>query len=140
MKSGATTVGKRMSNFFDINVLLYIVESGPKAVPVQELIDRGGTISVQVLNEFVRVCRRKFKFSFPEIADLLAPFKDGLTIVDLTLDCHERAFEIARDHKINIYDANIIAAAELSGCDVLYSEDMNDGQRIGRVTIRNPFK
>ncbi len=140
MKNGATIVGKKLTNFFDTNLLLYIVERGPKAVPVQALIDHGGTISVQVLNEFVRVCRHKFKLAFSEIADLLAPLKDGLAIVDLTLECHERAFEIVRDHKVNIYDANIIAAAELAGCDVLYTEDLNHGQRIGRVNIRNPFK
>jgi predicted nucleic acid-binding protein len=128
-----------MNSFFDTNVLLYILDKGPKAFVAQALIDRGGTISVQVLNEFVRVCRRKHNLAFHEIADLLVPLKDSLTIVGLTLECHERAFEIARDQKIGIYDANIVAAAELAGCDVLYTEDLNDGQRIGRVTIRNPF-
>jgi predicted nucleic acid-binding protein len=129
-----------MNSFFDTNVLLYILEKSSKAVVAQALINHGGTISVQVLNEFVRVCRRKHSLAFNEIADLLAPLKDSLAIVDLTLKCHERAFEIARDQKINIYDANIIAAAELADCDILYTEDMSDGQRIGRVTIRNPFK
>ena len=39
-----------------------------------------------------------------------------------------------------MYDALIVAAAELAGCDVLYTEDLNHGQRIGRVVVRNPFK
>jgi predicted nucleic acid-binding protein len=129
-----------MNSFFDTNVLLYILDKGPKAFVAQSLIDRGGTISVQVLNEFVRVCRRKRNLAFHEIAELLVPLKDSLTVVGLTLECHERAFEIARDQKIGIYDANIVAAAELAGCDVLYTEDLNDGQKIGRVSTVNPFK
>jgi predicted nucleic acid-binding protein len=38
-----------------------------------------------------------------------------------------------------IYDALILAAALEEGCDTLYSEDMQDGQSVGAVTIRNPF-
>ena len=53
---------------------------------------------------------------------------------------HGRAVEIAEQHLLGMYDALIVAAAELAGCDVLYTEDLNHGQRIGRVVVRNPFK
>jgi predicted nucleic acid-binding protein len=40
---------------------------------------------------------------------------------------------------MNVYDGMIVAAAQLAGCRVLYSEDMHDGLVIDRLTIRNPF-
>ena len=39
-----------------------------------------------------------------------------------------------------MYDSLIVAAAMSSGCDALYSEDLQDGQVIGSVTVCNPFK
>ncbi len=67
------------------------------------------------------------------------PIKAACEIVSISFETHELAFDIARRTGLNIFDANIVAAAELSGCDVLYTEDLNEGQRIGSVTIRNPF-
>ncbi len=97
------------------------------------------TISVQVLNEFVNVVRRKLKKEFAEIAELLAPIRFKCEVVSITESTHDLALRISQDHKFKIYDANIIAAAELAGCNVLYTEDMSHGQRIGGITIRNPF-
>lgn len=128
-----------MSSFFDSNVLLYLLEESPKAAQSVELVKRGGTISVQVLNEFVEVARRKFKLSLEEIEEALDPIKNSCDVVDVSRAVHELAFEIARRTNIGIFDCNIVAAAELAGCDVLYTEDFNHGQRIGGVTIRNPF-
>ena len=128
-----------MNNFFDSNILLYLVEDIPKTVLAENLSRQGGTISVQVLNEFVSVCRKIHKLEFSDIVNLLLPIKETFRIVDVTIETHERAMEIAMTNKIGIYDANIVAAAELAGCDTLYTEDLSDGQRIGRVTIRNPF-
>lgn len=128
-----------MNSFFDSNILLYLVEMGPKTLPAQALLQKGGTVSVQVLNEFVHVCRRKYKMDLAVAAAFLAPVKASLVIVDLTLATHERAMEIAAMTNFRIYDCCIVAAAELAGCDVLYTEDMTHGQRIGRVTLRNPF-
>ncbi len=129
-----------MSNFFDSNVLLYAIEHGnPKRIRAKALIDGGGTISVQVLNEFIDVARRKGVLPLPDIVEALAAITEDLTVFPLTADLHRRAIEIALATNFRIYDCTIIAAAELSGCDVLYTEDMNHGQRIGSVTIRNPF-
>ncbi len=126
--------------FADSNILLYSI--GPdsaKAARANAVLLQGPVISVQVLNEFLRVGTRKFKLSLRDALIALKPAKIACEIVPLTLETHERAAEIAFGHLINIFDANIIAAAELADCDVLYTEDMNRGQRIGRVEIRNPF-
>jgi predicted nucleic acid-binding protein len=127
--------------FIDSNILLYTV--GPdiaKGVRATELVLSRPIISVQVLNEFVNVARKKLKLDWVPIETSLESTLKHCRVVSLTLDTHSRAVEFSKNDNIGIYDANIVAAAELSGCDILYSEDMNDGQRIGRVTIRNPFK
>lgn len=111
-----------------------------KAILSRKLLSQGPTISVQVLNEFVNVTRNKLKLSWLLVEDALASAYEFCEVVPLTLECHKLAVEISNNHVLKIYDANVIAAAELTGCDVLYTEDLNDGQRIGRVTIVNPFK
>lgn len=58
----------------------------------------------------------------------------------LTIQMHDRAREIAIKYGYGFYDALVIAAALLTGCTLLYSEDMQSGQRIEKLTIRNPFK
>lgn len=126
--------------FFDTNILLHILErSGRKYELAIWLVDKGGVISVQVLNEFVNSAWKKFRFPYVKSAQFLLELKENLRVVSLTSASHERALEIALANDIGIYDANILAAAQLAGCNVLYTEDLNNGQRIGGVTIVNPF-
>jgi predicted nucleic acid-binding protein len=126
--------------FLDTNVLLYATERiSDKALRANELIMGRAVVSVQVLNEFARVLVRKVGKTIAEVQIALVPIKLGSEIAPLTIETHELALEIARRYKLAIFDANIIAAAELSGCDVLYTEDLSHGQRIGRVAIVNPF-
>lgn len=131
-----------MTEFFlDSNILVYALSPNlEKRAKASAAISRRPTISVQVLNEFVNVVRKKLKLEVSEIVELLAPIRFNCEVVSLTEATHDLAVKISRDHKIKIYDANIIAAADLAGCDILYTEDLNHGQKIGRVEIRNPFK
>ena len=85
------------------------------------------------------IVRNKLKIEWPIVEETLASATEFCDVVPLTLEGHVRAVEISKTHLVSIYDANIIAAAELAGCDTLYTEDLNHGQRIGSVTIRNPF-
>jgi predicted nucleic acid-binding protein len=57
----------------------------------------------------------------------------------LSIKTHEAAVDLASQYGYQIYDALILAAALDSQCDVLYTEDMQNGQKIGALTIRNPF-
>ena len=57
----------------------------------------------------------------------------------MTVETHERALDLAERFHLSFYDALIVASASLAGCTALYSEDMQDGQTIAGVTIRNPF-
>jgi predicted nucleic acid-binding protein len=52
---------------------------------------------------------------------------------------HDAAVDLCRSHGFNIYDSLILAAAAQAGCTTVYSEDMQHGQKIGNLTIVNPF-
>jgi predicted nucleic acid-binding protein len=127
--------------FLDSNILLYIIDEDAHRTPIAErLAATDFVISVQVLNEFVNVASKKFKLEPAAIFEVLEPIRLVGELIPLTIETHERAWEVFCTTNFGIYDSNIVAAADLAGCDALYTEDMNDGQRIGRVTIRNPFK
>jgi predicted nucleic acid-binding protein len=129
--------------FFDTNVFVYaIVQNDPRAHDAEKLIVEGGTVSVQILNEFAAVARKKTNMPWGEIQLALETIKilcpDPLPI---TLDTHREALAIAEKYGFRIYDALIVASALEAKCSTLYSEDMQDGQVIdNKLTIRNPFK
>lgn len=126
--------------FIDTNVVLYLVSNDRfKADRADELVNAGAATSVQVLNECVAVSRRKWKLPWQEVRELLGYLHSSCRIVPLSVPTHERAVDIAEVTGIRIYDALLIAAAEDAGCETLLTEDLNAGQRIGGVTIRNPF-
>jgi predicted nucleic acid-binding protein len=132
---------KNSKPFFDTNVILYAFRHGDTRGQLAEtLLAAGGTLSVQVLNEFVAVARRKLDKSWEEVRRAL----DVLRIfcpepVPLTVETHQRAVHIAERYGYSIFDSLIIAAALDVGAGTLYSEDMRDGQTIDGLTIRNPF-
>lgn len=127
-------------HFFDSNVLLYLIgEDEQRRDVAKALVEGGGTISVQVLNEFANVAAKKLRMEGRNIVEALMPIRDALHVVPLGPETHDLAMEIFSKTNFGVHDCNIIAAAELSGCDVLYTEDMNHGQRVGRVMLNNPF-
>ncbi len=128
--------------FFDTNVLLYAVaENEPRSAQAEELLAAGGVLSVQILNEFVSVARRKILMSWSDVIEALDAFRVLCpSPLPITIEIHEAALKIAEKHVYNIYDALVIAAALEAGCATLYSEDLHSGQMIsGQLTIRNPF-
>lgn len=128
-------------HFFDTNVVLYLLSAdATKANQAEELLSRGGTISVQVLNEFAAVASRKLRMPWREIREVLDSLRLVCAVVPLSIQTHEKALAIAERYRMSLYDALIVAAALLAGCKTLYSEDLHNGQVIGRqLTIRNPF-
>ena len=127
--------------FFDTNILVYAtIGNDPRSQAAQAILGGGGTISVQILNEFVHVARRKLGKSWAEIEKAVVLFSHLLEPPSpLTLDIHRAAFDMARRHGLNFYDSLVIAAAAHAKCSVLYTEDMQDGRSLAGVTIRNPF-
>ncbi len=132
---------KDHSAFLDTNILLYLLsEDETKSVQAENTIAAGGVVSVQVLNEFANVARRKLDLSFDEIREFLSHIGMICPVIPVTVKVHDQGLRIAEHYGLSIYDALIVAAALSAGCTTLYSEDMQDGQVIdGQLLIRNPF-
>ncbi len=131
------------SAFFDTNIFVYaIVQNDPRSSRAEELLLEGGTVSVQVLNEFVAVARRKANMPWYEVQfgldNILRICPNPLP---LTVQTHQKALSIADRYGFQIYDALVVASALEARCSVLYSEDMQDGQVIDhQLTVTNPFR
>jgi predicted nucleic acid-binding protein len=127
--------------FFDTTILIYSISSEePRAAVAEKLLAEGGWISVQVLNEFVAVARRKLNMSWETTREALLAIRALCeSPTTLSIETHEAALEIAARYGYSIYDALILAAALEADCDTLYTEDMQNDQVIGSLTIRNPF-
>lgn len=126
--------------FFDTNVLLYLLSGDPaKAGRAEALLAEGGTISVQVLNEFASVCRRKLGLDLADVRAFVETFQAVCEVVPVDLPLHENGVAIAYRHQISVYDGLIVAAALRAGCRTLFTEDLNHGQRVDGLVIVNPF-
>jgi predicted nucleic acid-binding protein len=127
--------------FFDTTILIYALSAGDvRASTAERLLASGGSLSVQVLNEFAAVAKRKLQMSWREIAEALDAARALCEPpLPLTVEVHDAALGIAERYGYHIYDSLILAAALDAGCNVVYSEDMQDGQQIDSLTIRNPF-
>jgi predicted nucleic acid-binding protein len=126
--------------FLDTNILLYLMSGdAAKADRAENLIAAGGVISVQVLNEFASVASRKLAMQVAEIREVLSVVRAVCSVEPISEATHDLALDLVERFQLSFYDGLIVAAAALASCRILYSEDMQHGQRIESVTIRNPF-
>jgi predicted nucleic acid-binding protein len=136
-----------VKSFIDTNVLIYWVDNSSRADVVEHLLTQQAVISVQVLNEFANVLRRKRAMSLPDVEILCATLIDTCDVVDVSVRTHQTALTLMARYNMSVYDANIVAAAVMSNCAILYTEDMQDGlnvkapasDRANALVIRNPF-
>jgi len=128
-------------SFFDTNVLVYLASGDTvKADRTEEILREGGVISVQVLNELTNVAHRKMWMTWPEAHAFLSAVRALLTVQAVTVETHETGLALAERYNLSTYDAMIVAAAVHANCEVLWSEDMQNGMMIGRgLPIVNPF-
>ena len=133
---------RRMSvRFFDTNVILYLLDDGPKREVAIDLIAGGGMISVQVLNEALVNCLRKATMSWDEAGEFLDGIREICTVVDLTPEIHEIGRALGARYQLAVHDAMIVAAALAHGATQLFSEDMHHGMVIETsLVIENPFR
>lgn len=127
-------------NFLDSNVLLYVLANDRcKSERALHLLEAGAVVSVPVLNEVANVAVRKSGLSIREARDFLATIRRLCRVVPLTLETHDLGLALAERYRLSIYDAMIVAAALGAGCSTLFTEDLNHGQAIEGLVIRNPF-
>ncbi|GEM_PF-56430 len=97
-----------------------------------------GVISTQVLQEFANVALRKMKLDAHHVRSQLAAHEQ-FEVVQITPRLIRGALDLHQTRSLSFYDALIVHAASVSGCDTLYSEALNSGEIVDGVTIVNPF-
>jgi predicted nucleic acid-binding protein len=131
--------------FFDTNILVYSEDrtETSKRFLAQALIEDAIAndefiVSTQVLLEFYATVLRR-KLMRPESALELVRLWSEHHVVANTADFMVRAFELQQAHGVSVWDALIVQAAIESRCDVLLSEDLQNGMRFGALLVSNPF-
>ena len=128
------------AEFADTNVVLYLLDDGPKADRAEVILGQGPRISVQVLNEALVNCRRKASLSWEEAATFLEGVRALCPVEELTLQTHDVGRALGERYGFSIYDAMIVASALIAGCATLWSEDMQEGLLVeNQLRIVNPF-
>ncbi len=132
--------------FFDTNVLLYMYSSADlgKQARARQLFhkcsDSGRIVlSTQVVQEFFVAGLRKLSLPRQKLQQATSALLE-LPLVLLGSSQILKAMHDEEHYQISFWDALILAAAESGGAEVLYTEDLNDGQQYGTVLVRNPFR
>ena len=116
------------SAFLDTNVLVYAFGVDKRARTAQHLLDAGGTVAVQSLNELARVLLGKLAWNWGDARQALAEIESLCApLVTLDLDVHRVGLDVAEQHKLHVFDAMLVAAALWVGGEVFYSEDLHHG-------------
>src|ERR1039457_4207293 len=134
--------------FLDTNIFVYSLDpvDPPKARVAEQLVTRGvtsglGVISYQVVQEFMNVSLRQFRATMTVTELELYFFKILLPMMTVpsSSGLFLEALRLQTANQIAWYDSLIVAAAIQGGCEILYSEDLQDGRRFGDLVIQNPF-
>ncbi len=134
--------------FGDTKILMYAHDTsggerhGRAKALVEDLWEnRSGVVSTQVLQELAVNLRRKAGKPLDAKAtrDVVSDYLAWQVVVNGG-DSILEALDMEARYRISFWDALVIQAAQTAGADVLYSEDLSDGQRYGSVKVENPFK
>lgn len=133
--------------FLDTNILLYLISKKPDEVDKRRIADEivfGApcAVSVQVFQEFLNQAthpKGEFGITLDEAKAVLAGFR-RFPVQDMTIGVFDAALAIAVRTGYSIWDSLIVAAAQALGCNILYTEDLQDGRIIDGLRIVNPFR
>ena len=134
--------------FLDTNIFVYSFDasSPKKAAKSTKLIrsaieTRGGIVSYQVVQEFFNVALRRFAkpMSSADAEQYLSTTFRPLLSVHSSPALYGEALRIGARFRLAWYDSLIVASALEGQCDLLYSEDFQNGQQFESVVISNPF-
>ena len=135
--------------FIDKNIFVYAFDTGnpEKQEKADELIENAlqsnaGCISFQVVQEFINVSTRKFAvpLSIRDCEKYIKSILSTLCEIFVSIELYSQALDVMDRWKFSFYDSLIVAAALQADCSILYSEDLQHEQKIGHLTITNPFR
>jgi predicted nucleic acid-binding protein len=129
--------------FLDTNILVYSYSNNEpnKQTIARKLMEQNYSfISTQVLQELVNIATRKLGFSYNDAINAINECVQNNTLYTNTNATITKACSIATQYKTSFYDSLIIAAALLSNCTTLYTEDLHNGLIVDNIlTVKNPF-
>jgi predicted nucleic acid-binding protein len=135
----------RVASFIDSNILVYAEandepakQSAALALLRQLKLTDSGVISTQVLQEYANVALRKMQLDANHVRKQMGAHQQFEVIQGTPAIIHG-ALDLHQTRSLSFYDALIVQAATIAGCDTLYSEDLNTGEIINGVRIVNPF-
>jgi predicted nucleic acid-binding protein len=130
--------------FIDSNLWVYLYSDRDKGNIVRNIIEEyfiDIVLSAQVLGEFFNVLIRKIMRTKKEAREIISDLAMNFEVIEIDKSLVLEAMEISIRYKYSYWDSLIVAAALGTGCSMLYTEDLHDGQIInGRLKIVNPFK
>ena len=134
--------------FVDTNILMYAHDTSAganhdraKAIVEELWRDRTGVLSTQVLQELAVNLRRKAgrPLDAKTAREIVADYLTWQVVVNGG-DSILEALDLEGRYQISFWDALVVQAAQASGAEVLYSEDLPDGQKCGAVRVTNPLR
>ena len=132
--------------FFDSNILIYFVDERDsrkqeiaKNIISDAVQNKNGMISTQILQEFYNVITKKMNCPKDKAKELVKMFSELFPVTQVTVPLILKAIDISIKDGFSFWDSLILSAANDTGCILVYSEDMNNGQIICGTKVLNPF-
>jgi len=130
----------------DTNILVYAADAGAgnrhfdaKGV-IKHVIAQGALmLPLQVLGEFCRVALKKLLFEAEQTERFVIAWSAVARVESYGLADIRAALRAQANHGLSFWDGLIWAVCERSGVELLLSEDLQDGRRLGGVTFLDPF-
>jgi predicted nucleic acid-binding protein len=128
----------------DSNILIYAElepesEKGRRASALILRAARDGVIPAQVLGEYLRFVQRRAPTAFADAVRQAALYQTLFLTPPTTHIIITQASELARDHRMQLWDCVVCAASIAAGAKILLTEDMQDGRTIDGLRLINPF-
>ncbi|MDR2682516.1 MAG: PIN domain-containing protein [Dysgonamonadaceae bacterium] len=128
----------------DTNILIYghFIDNKEKQTIARDLLSRQPFVSTQVISEYLNVMKRLLKSiaTKEDLLDLCSQWMKGCTIHSIHIATIQTAKRLIARYDFQIFDSLIVASALETGCEILYSEDMQHNMLVERqLTIINPF-
>lgn len=128
----------------DSNILIYAElepesEKGKRSTDLILRAARDGVIPVQVLGEYLRFVQRRAPASFTEAIWQASLYQAAFLTPPTTDAVMNKAAEMARAHRLQLWDCVVCIAALDAGARVLLTEDMQDGRELAGLRLLNPF-
>ena len=132
-------------SFIDTNVLIYAEASDVPAKQrtaldlLKRLYEEAlGVLSTQVLQEYCNVALKKLRLPAQHVRAQLDLYQQ-FEVIQVTPAIIQAGLDLHQTRSVAFYDAIIVASAQIAGCEVLWTEDMNAGESVGGLRIINPF-